>query len=259
MLGIMPRRNFLAFFSYDGTDFAGWQRLPEGERSVQAVIEAALGPIVGEAADQAFPGAPGLEIVGASRTDRGVHAEGQAASFHARTALSPEEIVSALNGALPPDLRCRSCREVDPRFHARYRAKGKLYRYRLHLGAPDPAARRFSLQVDEWLDLGAMGAAARLFVGEHDFGAFTNSHGPSEPARRIDEARVEKNGDFVELFFSGPGFLYNQVRIMSSALLEVGRGRLAPGAIARALETGDRSSIPGALGPYGLSLVEVRF
>jgi tRNA pseudouridine38-40 synthase len=259
MLENMPRRNFLALFSYDGTDFAGWQRLPKGERSVQAVIEAALGPLVGEAVEPAFPGALGFEIVGASRTDAGVHAEGQAASFHARTALSPDQIVSALNRALPPDVVCKSCREVDPRFHARYRAKGKLYRYRLHTGSPDAAVRRFSLQVDERLDLGAMGAAARLFTGEHDFSAFTNAHGPKEPIRRIDEVRVEKSGEFVDLFFSGSGFLYNQVRIMASALLELGRGRLGPGTIARALKTGERASIPGALGPFGLCLIEVRF
>jgi len=259
MLENMPRRNFLAIFSYDGTDFAGWQRLPAGERSVQAVIEAALGPIVGEAVEPAFPGALSFEIVGASRTDAGVHAEGQAASFHARTALSPDEILSALNRALPPDVACKSCREVDPRFHARYRAKGKLYRYRLHVGAPDPAARRFSLQVDERLDLGAMGAAARLFEGEHDFGAFTNSRGLKEPARRVDEARVEKSGEFVDLFFSGPGFLYNQVRIMAAAILEAGRGRLALDDISAALEGGDRKAMPGALGAFGLCLVAVYY
>jgi tRNA pseudouridine38-40 synthase len=259
MLKTMPRRNFLAFFAYDGTDFLGWQRLPGGERSVQGVIEAALGPLVGEATQSPLPGSLGFEIVGASRTDAGVHAEGQAASFHARTALSPAQIAEALNRALPSDVRCTSCREVDPRFHARYRAKGKLYRYRLHTGKSDPAARRISLQVDERLDLGAMGAAARLFVGEHDFRAFTNAHEQKNPTRRIDEVRVEKNGEFVDLFFSGSGFLYNQVRIMAAALLEVGRGRLRPEAIARALDTKDRASIPGALGPYGLCLVEVQF
>jgi len=259
MLSRMPRRNFLAIFSYDGTDFSGWQRLPGGERSVQGVIEAALGPLVGEATLPPAPGCLGFEIVGASRTDAGVHAEGQAASFHARTSLSPDQIAAALNLALPSDVRCTSCREVDPRFHARYRAKGKIYRYRLHTGKSDPAARRVSLQVDERLDLSAMGAAARLFVGEHDFRAFTNAHEQKDPTRRIDEVRVERSGEFVDLYFRGSGFLYNQVRIMAAALLEVGRGRLKPEAIARALESKDRASIPGALGPYGLCLVVVLF
>lgn len=246
----MPRRNFLALFAYDGTDFSGWQRLP-GKRSVQGEIESRLGPIVGEGES--------LEIVGASRTDAGVHAEGQAASFHSRTALSPEEIAEALNRSFPPDLACRSCREVDPRFHARYRAKSKLYRYRLHRGKAEPSARRYSLQVGESLDLKAMRAAAALLEGEHDFGAFTNERSPERPRRLLTSARVEEEGEFVDLYFEGPGFLYNQVRIMAACLLEVGRGRLKAGALSAALASGDRSSLPGALGPFGLCLLEVRY
>lgn len=296
----MPRRNFLLVLAYDGTDFSGWQRLPGKARSVQAEVESALGRALGRAqglpqglppgrpadtgsatgaggaaASAAAPSAPGLapafatpasaafppiEVVGAGRTDAGVHAEGQAASFHAHTALSPEELAEALRRELPGDIACLSCREVDPRFHARYRAKTKVYRYRLHVAAkPDPEARRRSLHVGEPLDLAAMAEAARLLVGERDFRAFTNAKGTADSKRRLLRAEVLRNGDFVDLVFEGDGFLYNQVRLMSAALLEVGLRRMTPARLAAVLSGGDRASAPGALGAFGLSLVEVRY
>ena len=253
----MPRRNFLLILSYDGSGFEGWQRgpvLPQSDgkprRTVQAAVEAALTELLGEA----------IEVVGAGRTDAGVHAEGQAASFHSRTALEPGAIVSGLAPLLPADLRCLSCREVDPRFHARYRAKGKLYRYRLHMGAlSDPLLRPTSLHVGPGLDLDAMRRAAALFEGEHDFGAFTNAKGKGDTVRRIDSVRVEAKGDIVDLLFRGEGFLYNQVRIMAAAMLEAGRGRLALDEIAAALAGGKRKAMPGALGAFGLCLVAVYY
>lgn len=252
----MPRRNFLLTLSYDGSGFEGWQRGPSGAaagrspRTVQATVEAALSTILGES----------VEIVGAGRTDAGVHAEGQAASFHSRTALEPAALASGLNAALPADVRCLACKEVDPRFHARYRAKGKLYRYRLHVGErPDPLLRSTSFHVDGKLDLGAMRSAAALLEGSHDFSAFTNAKGTTDRVRRLDAARVEASGEIVDLLFRGEGFLYNQVRIMAAALLETGRGRLNPADIADALAGGNRKAMPGALGPFGLCLVAVYY
>jgi len=254
----MPRRNFLARFAYDGSDFQGWQRLPDGRRTVQAEIEKALAPIVSGQQGTALAGPP-FEIAGASRTDAGVHAEGQAASFHAHCTLSPGQIVTELNSALPPDIACLSCAEVDPRFHARYRARGKLYRYRIHAASlPDPFARRYSLHVDGPLDHEAMRAAAALFVGSHDFGAFTNGEG-DPGGRSVESFHIEENSPFIDLLVSGPAFLYNQVRIMSAAVLAAGQGRLSPDCISGALREGAaaRSRMPGALGPYGLCLVRV--
>lgn len=205
-------------------------------------------------------GFPPIEVVGAGRTDAGVHAEGQAASFHAHTSLSPEELAAALRRELPGDIACLSCREVDPRFHARYRAKTKVYRYRLHAAAkPDPEARRRSLHVGEPLDLAAMAEAARLLVGERDFRAFTNAKGKVDSKRRLLRTEVLRSGDFVDLVFEGDGFLYNQVRLMSAALLEVGLRRMTLGRFAAILAGGDRSPAPGALGAFGLTLVEVLY
>ncbi|MDA8425215.1 MAG: tRNA pseudouridine(38-40) synthase TruA [Treponema sp.] len=259
----MPRRNFLLRLAYDGSGFSGWQRQPEPFRTVQAEVEASLSRVLGEA----------IEVTGAGRTDAGVHAEAQGASFHSRTALSCEAIAEALGRELPPDIACTECREVDPRFHARFRAKSKTYRYRFILaaaggeaaGAPAAdrpgalAGRRAAFVVAAPLDLGAMAAAAALFVGEHDFRAFTNAEEAGDRRRKIDDARVHAAGDRIDFVVTARGFLTNQVRIMASAVLEAGRGRLGAGEIRRLLEGAERSSAPGMLPPQGLCLVDVRF
>lgn len=250
----MSRRNFLLVLAYDGTGFLGWQRLPDGARSVQGTVEAALAELLGEA----------VEITGAGRTDAGVHAEGQAASFHSRTALAPEAIAAALGEKFPADLKCLSCREVDPRFHARFRAKGKVYRYRLHAGeAPDPTLRRFSHHVRGPLDLAAMRRAGAMLEGERDFRVLSNEKEKTDTVRRLDSVRIETapspGGELVDMIFEGSGFLRNQVRVMAGLLLEVGQGRRKCGDIPAMLAAGNRGEAPGALGPHGLSLLEVRY
>jgi tRNA pseudouridine38-40 synthase len=251
----MPRRNFLLRLAYDGTDFLGWQRLPGAApgrgRSVQGDVEACLGSVLGAP--------PAIEVAGAGRTDAGVHAEGQAASFHAFTDLSCSVLKDALNAEFPPDLACTACDEVDPRFHARLHASSKIYRYRLLAsGTPDPFLRRYSLHVREKLDLAAMSAAAAALVGERDFRAVSNAKG-EDTRRRLDEARVEESGRMIDLVFVGPGFIYNQVRIMAALVLEAGKGAIAPELVPAILAGRDRAAAPGALGPFGLCLVEVRY
>lgn len=246
----MPRRNFLITLAYDGSGFSGWQRLPDPERTVQREVERALGSVLGE----------DLEVTGAGRTDAGVHAEGQAASFHSRTTLDCPELVDALRTALPDGIRCTGIREVDPRFHARYRAKSKTYRYRLHVATrADPEVIGTSLHVDGPLDLESLKEAAALFEGEHDFRAFTNAPKSASTKSRIDSVRVLASGDFIDIYFRAPGFLYNQVRIMAGALVAVAKGKSRPRDLARLLESGNRADAPGMAGAFGLSLVSVEF
>jgi len=255
----MPRRNFLIRLAYNGRDFLGWQRLPGKGRSVQGTVEAVLGEVLGRSASGGASHAAPIEVVGAGRTDAGVHAEGQAASFHAFTPLSCEAIRDALNAAFPADLSCRGCVDVDSRFHARLHASSKLYRYRiLNRPEPDPALRGFSLHVPEPLDLAAMAEAGVALVGERDFRALSNAKG-GDTVRRLDEARVEAEDGVVDLLFVGPGFLYNQARIMAAFMLEAGRGRMDGRRAKAVLEDRDRRAAPGALGPFGLCLVEVRY
>jgi tRNA pseudouridine38-40 synthase len=247
----MPRRNFLLRLAYDGTDFLGWQRLSGAGRSVQGTVEESLGAALGT-------GAP-IEIVGAGRTDAGVHAEGQAASFHAFTKLGCDAIRDALNSRLPSDIACRACVEVDARFHARLHARAKVYRYRI-LNRPraDEDAKRASLHVPERLDLAAMAEACASLVGERDFRALSNAKG-GDTVRRLDEARIEAHEGVVDIYFAGPGFIYNQARVMASYVLEAGRGRMGAERSKAILGDRDRRSAPGALAPFGLCLVEVRY
>jgi tRNA pseudouridine38-40 synthase len=265
----MARRNFHVVLAYDGTDFKGWQRLVaparnagdrnagdrprRGGRTVQGELERVLSDLLG---------AP-IEVVGAGRTDAGVHAEGQSSSFHAFTELGCAELKAGLNARFPPDLACRSCAEVDSRFHARLHARSKVYRYRiLASDEPDPFLGRYSLHIKDRPDLEAVRAAAGRLVGERDFRALSNAKG-EDTVRRLDEVRVEASrhraGEVVDLVFVGPGFLYNQVRIMAALLLEAGRGALDPGRIDSILEGRDRSAAPGALAARGLCLVEVSY
>jgi tRNA pseudouridine38-40 synthase len=257
----MPRRNFLLRLAYDGSGFSGWQRQKGPVRSVQGEVEASLTRIIGEA----------VEVTGAGRTDAGVHAEAQGASFHSRTILSGEAILEALDRELPPDISCTGCREVDPRFHARFRAKSKTYRYRFFvapkatnalsiagIAASKPAAK-MAFEVVGPLDTSAMAAAAAMFIGEHDFRAFTNAEERSDCRRKIDDARVVATGDRVDFFVTARGFLTNQVRIMASVVLEAGRGRLGADDIRSLLEGAERKSAPGMLAAQGLCLVDVRF
>jgi tRNA pseudouridine38-40 synthase len=257
----MPRRNFLLTLAYDGTDFHGWQRLsgakPGANRSVQGEVESTLAKVLGLASRA--DGSPAIEIVGAGRTDAGVHAEGQGASFHAFTALSCEELKARLNDAFPSDLVCRACVEVDSRFHARLHAVSKTYRYRLLVAEnAAPRIRRSSLYVPDALDLDAMRKAASSLVGERDFRALSNAKG-EDTERRLDEVRIEAYDGLVDLVFVGPGFIYNQARVMAALLLEVGKGKIEPDRVSAIIAGRDRQAAPGALGAFGLCLVEVRY
>ncbi len=264
----MPRLNFLLTLAWDGTDFEGWQRQPGRVRSVQLCIEAALSKVLAEP----------VEVTGASRTDKGVHAEGQALSFHSRSPMPPASILAALDRELPPDLAALTLRTVDPRFHARYRAKSKLYRYRLYLAdRPNPLLRRYSHHVIGILDLVAMREAAALLAGERDFRKLSNEKEKSDTVRRLLAARVEarrcegglagaaieeattRGPAIVDLLFEGDGFLHNQVRIMSALVLEAGLGKRSLESVGQLLAAGGRQDAPGALGAWGLTLLSVSY
>lgn len=244
-------RNILMTLAYDGTGYKGWQRLPGTGRTVQEAVEKALERALGSP----------TAIIGAGRTDSGVHAEAQAANFHTASDLAPEDLLARINKTLPSDIACRSLREVPERFHARYWAISKTYRYRiLSNPVPDPFARRYSLHVPESLDIPAMEAAAAELAGRRDFSAFANHKGNKKGfERNLASVRVLRNGGFVDIVFTADGFLYNQARIMSQTLIEAGLGRLRPEDIRGLLEKKDRASAPGAAPAQGLCLVRVEF
>jgi tRNA pseudouridine38-40 synthase len=235
---------------YDGTDFVGWQVQAE-ERSIQGVLEDALFRTTGER----------RRVTGASRTDAGVHAEGQVAHFDTESALAPCRFTRALNYWLPPGVAVLDCRETDPGFDARRSALSKLYRYRiLRSEVHRPLRERFALRVWRKLDVEAMQRCAGLLAGEHDFTSFASEHTESESnVRRILRSKWAEHGDELHYTVEANGFLYNMVRIMVGTMLEVGVGRMTGEQFAAALEACNRKAAGPTAPAKGLCLVRVRY
>jgi tRNA pseudouridine38-40 synthase len=233
---------------YDGTAYAGWQR-QENALAVQQVIEDALTRLTREK----------IVIAGASRTDAGVHALGQTAHFDTECRIPPDKYSFALNTMLPQDIRIRHSCEADADFHARFSSVGKVYRYQIK-SAPHAGAltRNTHAHVIYPLDDALMRNELRSLVGRHDFGAFASSGSVvKDTVREIYGAGLTRNGDEITFFVAGNGFLYNMVRIIAGTLISVGTGKLAPGAIARAIESRDRLDLGITAPAHGLTLMEV--
>ena len=243
-------RNLRLDICYDGTRYRGWQRLPGKEDTIQGKLEAALSRILGEQ----------IEISGSGRTDAGVHAKGQVASFHCESTMDCSEILVQLRRYLPEDIGIYSCKEVSPRFHARLNAKEKTYRYRIwNSQMPCVFQRRFVAVMPEPLDVQAMEQAAVHFLGDHDFSAFcTNAKMKKSTVRFIRSLTVERVGEEIHITVTGNGFLQNMVRILVGTLIEVGRGERHCDSIP-ALFGGKRAEA-GFLAPaQGLCLQEVYY
>ena len=241
-------RNLRLDLCYDGTRYRGWQRLPNREDTIQGKLETALSRILGEP----------IEVSGSGRTDAGVHARGQVANFHCESAMAPEEILANLRRYLPEDIGIYSCKEVSPRFHARLNAKEKTYCYRIwNSDAPCVFARRFVAVMPEPLDTEAMRQAAGLLLGKHDFSAFcSNAKMKKSTLRELYAIEISRQGEEVRIRFTGNGFLYNMVRILTGTLIEVGRGQRRPEDIPDLF--GGKREQAGFLAPaQGLCLEEV--
>ena len=209
-------RNLRLDICYDGTRYKGWQRLSGTDNTIQGKIETALSRILEEP----------IEISGSGRTDAGVHARGQVASFHCESNMSSEEILSNLRRYLPEDIGIYSCKEVSPRFHARLNAKEKTYLYRIwNSEAPCVFERKFTAQFPEKLDLEAMRQAAVQLCGEHDFSAFCgNPKFKKSTVRFVRSIDMQRCGHEIRIEVTGNGFLHSMVRIIVGTLIEVGRG-----------------------------------
>lgn len=243
-------RRFRLTVEFDGTAYCGWQRQQNGP-SVQQALEEALTRLTG---------AP-VSVVGSSRTDAGVHALGLCAHMDSATRIPPDKLAFALNTMLPPDIRVRESALATPGFHARYAARGKVYRYTFwnarHMCA---VGRAYRAHAPLPLDTALMDAEAQALCGTHDFAAFAAS-GSVVPStvRTIYRAQVTRSGAEVTLTVLGDGFLYNMVRIIAGTLMEVGAGRREPGAIARAIATGDRLALGATAPACGLTLLRVLY
>jgi tRNA pseudouridine38-40 synthase len=241
-------RNLRILVEYDGTDFHGWQSQP-GLRTVQACLEEAVRTMTGET----------VSVRGAGRTDAGVHADGQVATFTLAARIPESGLLRGLNANLPPDIALLDVREAPPDFDARFSARGKVYRYRIwnHL-VRSPLHLRTTWHCRSTLDLTAMRSAAARLCGEHDFRAFRASDCERRTTvrvvRRLD---VDRQGAEVTVEVEATAFLKNMVRILVGTLVDIGRGQLPPEAIAHMLATGDRTAGGITAPAQGLTLLRV--
>ncbi|KAL9363871.1 hypothetical protein Peur_041744 [Populus x canadensis] len=245
--------------SYDGTHYKGWQ-FQQTPPTIQCILEKALTRATKlERKD--------LHLVGASRTDGGVHAWGQVAHFVTPFNYdSLDSIHAALNGLLPPDIRVREISAVVPEFHARFSAKGKTYHYKIFNDAVmDPFQRLYAYHVTHKLNAAVMREAANHFIGTRDFSAFVNSSrndGVPNPVKTIFRFDIIKMGALLQLEVEGSGFMYRQVRNMVALLLQIGKEAIAPDIVPKILATRDRKELAKytlAAPPHGLCLVAVKY
>lgn len=245
-------RRIMLTVAYDGTDYSGWQIQPEKE-TVEGVLDRELSKLLGE----------DIHVIGASRTDAGVHAEGAVAVFDTDSRIPGDKFSYALNQTLPSDIVIRKSQEVACDFHPRKVKCRKTYRYSIwHDEFMLPTNSRYKHHVYTKLDTDAMKAAAAHFVGEHDFAAFCSAQADVETTvRTIYDMKVEVGADprNIDIYVTGGGFLYNMVRIIAGTLIEVGQGKITPDEIDGIIASRDRSRAGNTAPAKGLTLVGYEF
>jgi tRNA pseudouridine38-40 synthase len=252
--GLARLNAFRIVVAYDGTDFAGWQTQSTASkaRTVQSTLQDALGKLA--------DGRP-VRVDGAGRTDAGVHAQGQVASFVLERAIAPDELARALNGLLPEDVRVLSADAAPAGFHARKSARSKLYRYVLDTGHVQlPTRRRYAGHVPWTLDAVAVAGAAALVEGRHDFAALASSGGSVQTTiRTVTRSEAAFHGPTLTYEVEADGFLRKMVRSIVGGLIAAGRGAASLEDLRRALLGGDRSAWPAPAEARGLTLVRVEY
>ena len=243
-------QNYKLTIAYDGSRFFGWERQPDKD-TIQGKLEAVLGQL---------QGAP-VNVIGAGRTDAGVHARAMTANVVLSVAESPEELRDYMNRYLPDAIAVREVKEASPRFHARYNALGKTYRYTCHTGAVKPVFdRKYVTVLDYDPDVEKMRRAASYLLGEQDFASFCgNPRMKKSTVRLVDHISIERRKDRVIFTFHGTGFLQNMVRILVGTLLEVGRGYWEPAYVQEILLAKDRKLAGPTAPPEGLCLMKVDY
>lgn len=243
-------RNVRLKLCYDGSRFFGWQR-QEGFASVQEALEDALESLLGQP----------ITVLGAGRTDTGVHALGQVANFHVDTRLDDERLLCALNAHLAEGVVATALETCPAEFHALRDARGKRYAYVLSTARfRPPFGRQYWHWVPGALDLGRMRSGAAHLVGEHDFSALANAGSPRKSnVRRVSGLHVIPRREALAVVVQGTGFLYNMVRTIAGTLIEVGRGRMDPDDIPAILAVGDRRAAGPTAPAAGLYLFSVLY
>ena len=248
----MMKRNFKFVLSYDGTKYYGWEHQPNNPMTIQGKLEAVLSKMTGGA---------DIKVIGAGRTDAGVHARAMTANAALETPMNESEVMAYMNRYLPDDISINDVKVASERFHSRYMAKGKTYRYTLWTGSSKPVFdRKYVTVLEENPDTALMERAASFLVGTHDFKSFcSNPHMKKSTVRSLDTIKIERSGSYIRIYYHGNGFLRSMVRIITGTLLEVGFGRLKIEEISDILEAKDRS-LAGPTSPaQGLCLMKVDY
>lgn len=295
-------RNYKMIVAYDGTRYLGWEHQPHTDMTIQGKLEGVLsrmvagnGSLQGEGHGVGANAATGsaVTVIGAGRTDAGVSARAMTCNVLLDTELSEEEIQAYLNRYLPDDISVSEVRQCADRFHARFKATGKTYRYTLWYAADgskpvfdrryvwnlntetDQAGRplresrnadqtgrerRETVPADQAPDVDAMRAAAEYLVGMHDYKSFCgNSHFKKSSVRVIDTIRIEESGNYIRIYIHGSGFLQNMVRIITGTLVDVAYHRRAPEDMQAILEACDRRAAGPTAPAQGLCLMKVDY
>lgn len=249
-MGNVKMKRVMLTVAYDGTAYCGWQKQP-GKETIEGVLNRCISELTGEA----------VEVIGASRTDSGVHALGNIAVFDTDSSIPAEKFSYALNRRLPEDIRIQDARQVDATFHPRRCESRKTYEYRIYNAPfPLPTKRLYAHFTYVPLDMERMRKGAAYLAGEHDFKSFCSVDTQAQTTvRRIDSIEVFQQEREIVIRITGRGFLYNMVRIIAGTLMEVGRGQMPPERVKEILEACDRQAAGPTAPACGLTLVGYEF
>ena len=243
--------NYKFILTYDGTKYYGWEHQPKVEETIQGKMESVLSRMLDE----------DVEVIGCGRTDAGVSAKGYVCNAHLKTDEKPEVIRDYLNRYLPDNICVDSCSIASDRFHARYNAVGKMYRYTCYIGDTKPVFdRKFVYALDFKPDIEEMKKAAAYLTGEHDYASFcSNPKMKKSTVRKVDSIVIEQNGDYLTFTYHGSGFLQHMVRIMTGTLLEVGEGKREASSMPALIEAKERAKAGACAPANALCLIRVEY
>ena len=244
------RRNIRLKIAFEGTAYCGWQ-IQHNAPTIQGLISTILKKITGEA----------VSLTGSGRTDSGTHARGLMANFFTSSKIPAAQFGRALNAMLPRDIRILSTKDAPINFHARKSARSKIYRYQIYHGTIlPPHLLREYFHFPFPLDYALMEAAARLFVGQHDFASYAKTGSVvSNTVRKIFRCELKRTGSRIHLTVEGDGFLHHMVRNMAGTILEVGQGHISLENLATLFDRRDRSQAGFTAPACGLILMKVRY
>lgn len=244
-------KNYKMIITYDGSRYYGWEHQPNTDLTIQGKLEAVLEQML------AVP----VEVIGAGRTDAGVHAKAMVANVHMETSMSEETICQYMNRYLPEDICVREIRVAGDRFHSRYNAMGKTYCYTCYTGDKKPVFnRKYVYVLDRAPDIEKMKLAAKYLIGEHDFKSFCgNPKMKKSTVREIYDIDIAQSGSYLNMTYHGSGFLQYMIRILSGTLLEVGYGKRSPESMVDLLAAKERAQAGFTAPAKGLCLLKVDY